>query len=284
MKRTIRNRVGEFVRPCFVAILIAGLSTPATADEEGDGWFENWWGEPWHVNANIYGWLPDAPADITVLDETIELPESLGTILDDLNAMFMGEFEAHKGRVSLFVSPIYYDGTDKEHFTGPLGDQRRLKLKERVWLVDYGAGFDVATWNLGESVNSPTLTLTPYFGGRHMHDNLRIFVEPGALFAGVNFQTTISFDTPIVGAKGALKINDRWSLGLEGDTGVWDSSEVEETWQWMSVLAYHFKIKSRSAQLFLGYRKLKLELETTDVGVEVEIKGPLIGFGMEFGG
>jgi len=56
----------------------------------------------------VYGWLPDAPADIKVKDQSIGLPESVDTILDSLNYVIMAEFEVHKGRLGLFVSPVYF--------------------------------------------------------------------------------------------------------------------------------------------------------------------------------
>lgn len=284
MLSKIWGRVGSmFFRFILVGCLLSGLSAHVFAAEAGNGWLKNWWDEPWRFNAKVYGWLPDAPADIYVNDhQAIGLPESVETIVDSANALFMGEFEVHKGRLGLFVSPVYYDGSDKTDFRGPLGEKRKLDVQERLWLVDYGAGFDALSWNLGEGADSPTFTLTPFAGFRYFHDRIKMDVPSGAVFPGVRFRTTININTPIVGLKGYFKYNNRWSLGAEFDHGVWDDDEVNRTWQWMTMLTYHFDIKSVSSQLFLGYREVKLDIENGDVAVEVNVKGPVIGLGVSF--
>ncbi|MGB5542534.1 MAG: hypothetical protein WBO15_03960 [Gammaproteobacteria bacterium] len=57
----------------------------------------------------------------------------------------------------------------------------------------------------------------------------------------------------------------------------------DETWQYIGTLNYHFAIKGVSTEVFVGYRKLKLDLENDageDLEIDVELKGPVIGFGV----
>ncbi|MGB5209786.1 MAG: hypothetical protein WBP60_04610 [Gammaproteobacteria bacterium] len=279
-----RRSIAQLSTLVFSSVSLCGLPMLASAAESGGNWLDNWWQQPWSGDARVYGWLVDAPAGIRVNGQpAADLPESLDTVLDSANALFMGEFAFQKGRIGLFADVIYYDGTDKTSRTGPLGEQRKVEVKERVWLVEYGAGFELVNWNLGERDNSPTLTLSPYAGFRYFHDPIRVTVPPGPVFPGVNVKRTVEINTPLVGAKALLTLSDRWTLAAGGDYGVWDDGEVDETWQYIGTLNYHFAIKGVSTEVFVGYRKLKLDLENDageDLEIDVELKGPVIGFGV----
>jgi hypothetical protein len=48
------------------------------------------------------------------------------------------------------------------------------------------------------------------------------------------------------------------------------------------MVGYHFKIGDVSSQLFAGYRYLHLNYEDDPLKVEVDVKGPLVGIGVEF--
>ena len=130
----------------LVALGLIGAPVFALADDQpgvGDA--------PWLFKAKVYGWLPEAPAAITVnQQEVANLPESLDTIIDDMTVAFMGEFELHKGPLSFFVSAVYFDGEDDSHFTGLAGERRQVTIKEDIWLIDYGVGWEFGPWKLGE--------------------------------------------------------------------------------------------------------------------------------------
>jgi hypothetical protein len=111
----------KIIQAVLAGVLLAVTATGALAAEsntdpaaESGGWL----GGPWHFSALIYGWLPHAPADITYRQhEVANLPEDLSTILDSLQMTAMLEFEAHKGRLGFFVSPVYYKGKYNQDFS-----------------------------------------------------------------------------------------------------------------------------------------------------------------------
>jgi hypothetical protein len=145
----------------LAALLLVGVSTMSSAAQEGQGWRD----APWRFSAKIYGWLPEAPADIFIdQDEVASLPESTDNILDDLKMTAMFELDAHKGPLGFFVSPVYYKGKATEHFTGLVGEKRKLTLKETVWAIDYGVGYEIGQWHLGKAADSPTVTVEPFVG------------------------------------------------------------------------------------------------------------------------
>ena len=85
----------------------------------------------------------------------------------------MFELEAHKGPLGFFISPGFYDGKASEHFRGPAGESRKVTLKEDVWAIDYGIGYEIGQWRLGEAADSPTLTVEPFVGGLYLCDKIK---------------------------------------------------------------------------------------------------------------
>jgi hypothetical protein len=194
----------------------------------------------------------------------------------------MFELEVHKGRLGFFVSPVYYKGEANERFEGPLGESRKLTVKEKVWIVDYGVGWDLGPWKLGTGAGTPTLTVSPFVGARYFHDPIEMKVSPFLEGQNLDETITVEFNTPFVGAKAAVKLSERWGFAVEGDYGVLNDSKVDKTWQFMGAVNYHFKIKDVASHVVVGYRYLYLDLENKTLEVEVDIRGPLVGFGVEF--
>ena len=263
----------------LAALLLIGVSTMLSAAQAGQGWRD----APWRFNAKIYGWLPEAPATIKIdQEEVANLPESLDNILDDLKMAAMFELEAHKGPLGFFVSPVYYKGKDTEHFTGLAGENRKFTLEESVWAIDYGVAYEIGQWRLGESADSPTVTVEPFVGGLYFRDKIKIEVNPGLFDIGLDINKTIRFNTPIIGVNTLWRFNDRWSLRVSGNYGGFHVSDVNRTYQGIGLLGYHFKMGKVPSQVYVGYRYLHLDYEDDPLEIEVDVKGPLVGLGWEF--
>ncbi len=260
----------------LAGFLLAGTPAILSAAEADTGVSD----ARWVFKANIYGWLPDAPVNILVDQMVVaNLPEQLDDILDGLKMASMTEFELNKGPLQFFVSPLFYNGSASKDFAGPTGQNRTVRVKEKVWLVDYGVGWKFGPWNMTKDADSPTITVGPIVGARYFHDPIRLDVAPGVLDQGLNIKTTVEFNTPFAGLEAAVKFSDKWSLGIEGDYGVFDTSEVKKTYQAVGIVSYQFKIKDTPSQFFVGYRYLRIELVDGPLELDVEVKGPLLGIG-----
>jgi hypothetical protein len=267
-----------------VALLVLTSTAVLAQDQQKEK--EGVMNSPWRFKAVVYGWLPSAPVKIFRDGEQVgELPESLDTILDSLDFTLMFELEAHKGPLGFYLSPVYYKGTFNKDFEGPLGQPNTFTLKEKAWLVDYGVGWDIPSWKLGEGADASTLTVTPFIGFRYFRDKITTRVKPGPGGEPLESVTTPSFNTPVVGVKAAVKFDERWTLAVAGDWGVWDDDLVNDTYQYLGAVSYNYLIKEKvPARVLLGYRFVHLDLENdiNGVGIEVDIKGPFIGFGVNF--
>ncbi len=266
-------------RIAFLAVLMLAGPSAASAVEEDPS---HGWKGPWRFNANFYGWLPRAPVTIKVDGVDVgSAPETLDNIIDDLEMTAMLEGEVHKGAFGIFISPIYYEGKDKEGFRGPLGEKRNLTLEENVWLVKYGASYDLGPWHLGKHDDSPTVVLQPYVGGYYFRDEIKVKINPGAFDIGVDVDDTLRFNTPMVGFNTLWDFSKRWSARIGGAYGGWDVDDVDSIYEMIGLGTYHFKMGKASSHAFLGYRYIHLRYEK-EVEISVDIQGPLMGIGWDF--
>ena len=215
---------------------------------------------PWRFGVDIYGWLPKAPATIKIDGhEVANLPESFDNIIDSLDMAAMLRFDAHKGPLGFFASPIYYKGDYSEHFTGLLGERRKFELSEKVWLIDYGVSYEIGRWDIGDKSGSRTATLEPYAGFRFLHDKIKIDVDPGRIENGVRVRKTISTNAPIIGLQSRWRLSDRWSLYVSGDYGGFNVDGMDNTYQGIGTVNYHFKWGKVAYKAYAGYRYTHLE-------------------------
>lgn len=268
-------------------LLVTAGSSNAFAQEKSTVWKEPSWSDPWEFRVNLYGWLPDAPATISVGDTTlVDAPESLGTILDSLNVTAMFELEAHKGPLAIFANSIYYDGTYDDNLTGVIsGQERRYTLDEKVWAIRYGVGYTFGPWKLGEEANAPGMTLTPWAGAFYFHDDWDLRADPlDAVFDGFSTGGLVKFHTPMVGFTPRIQFNDRWYLNSSFSYGGWDTDGVDHIYDLLANAGYRFKMKGLDAKAFIGYRYLYFEWDDEDVGstVKLRVRGPYIGIGWTF--
>ncbi len=151
----------KFTVTFLVAFLFIGTSTALSAEQEPTGWRE----APWRFNFSIWGWIPEAPADIKLGPVEEDLPEDLGTILDSLQFAAMLDLKVHKGRFGAYVTPIILFLDYKDSVQGPL-QKHKLEIKESAILMDFGLSFEIGRWHLQKDHDYPLLTVEPFVGAR----------------------------------------------------------------------------------------------------------------------
>lgn len=273
----------DFLKFFVLSLVVCGIlgtgTTKSFAQSEG-----NQWSDPWRFNVNIYGWLPDAPATIAVDgNEVVDVPEDLDTVLDSLEMAAMFELEAHKGPLVFFTNTIYYKGDYDENFTGPItGLAKNYDLEEEVWAIKYGLGYDLGTWNLGESDDSPTISLTPWGGAFYFHDDYSLDITPAGDPLSGNTSGTYDFNTPMAGLAARTIFSERWYLYLNYGYGGWEVDSVDEVYDFIGSVGYLFKMGGVSTKAFAGYRYLHIDRDASDIALEVDVKGPFFGIGWAF--
>jgi hypothetical protein len=231
----------------------------------------------WHFDINVYGWAPDIPVDIESNHGNTNLPEKLDKIVDSLQWGFMGEFRARRGPLGVYVAPIGLGLKDDEKFQGPI-QEHKVSIEETVFIVDFGAFYQVGRWRLGEAPDSVAVTVEPFVGALWAHDNIKLNFSPGG-----NEHGQIRFLAPVVGLRMFWELTDRWDLRLSGNYGGFDVDNLEETYDMTGTVAYRFTMWGASSRLYVGYRYLNLHYDKrSDVELDVTAKGPLLGIGWSF--
>lgn len=273
----------RLVKISILFVVVCGFfcagATPALAQSEGRSW-----SDPWQFRVNLYGWLPDAPATISVDGkEVIDVPEDLDTILDSLDITAMFELEAQKGPLVFFANNVYYQGTYDENFTGPITSlPKEYELEEEVWAIKYGVGYELGPWDLGGSDESPKITLIPWGGAFYFHDDWSLEIKPqGAPLSGKT-SGTYELHTPMAGLGSRVHLSEKWYLNLSYGYGGWDVDDVDEVYDFIGNIGYRFKMWDVATKVFAGYRYLHLEREAQDVNLDLTAKGPFFGIGWEF--
>ncbi len=283
---------GEVAVPATQARSASPMTPPA------DTTANPWWGgavdvtpkpwlrgtgeEPWRFVAAMYGWLPDAPAEINLGPVDSTLPEDLGTILDSLQMAFMLDFEARKGRFGGYVAPIFVWLKDDDNFVQGPFQQHQIILDEGVYLIDFGLSYEVGQWSLWNRpdwvVSSPALAVEPFFGARSLIDDITLTLKPGG-----DVTPELSFITPVIGLNTFWDLTDRFNLRIKGDYGGWGVDGVKRTYDAVALVGYRFKPRENlDINVFAGYRYLYIHYKAV-AEIKVAIKGAFIGLAFEFG-
>ena len=236
----------------------------------------------WRFRVALNGWLPT-----TILIDGMSaggggtVEESSGWFFESLKYYVPIDLQARKGPFGAFVAPIVIGLEDSEHFTGPLGERRKVTVEEEVFLMDFGLSFELGRWHLGKGADSPTVTVESTFGGRALLDDISLKINAGPVSSSRTESVNVDFAAPVLGLRTVWDLTERWAVSLEGDYGGFDVDHLDETWNAEGFLGYRFKIYGVSSIVFAGYRYLYIDY-SKEAEIEVKIHGPALGLGVYF--
>ena len=266
-----------------LAFAAALVGSPAAAQEATAG--------DWKFRAQIYGWFPTLASESTFSDPNGGGSTSLdaGDYLDALRFVFMGTFEARKGRLGLLTDYIYLDfdaekgGSRDLSFSGPLGlitlpadASADVNLRLRGW-----------AWGLAGTyalVEKPGYEMQLVGGVRLLKiDTTLDWSLRGNVASLPQFTRTSAYTSKesvwdaIVGAKGALRFGDgnRWFAPYYVDIG---TGQSDLTWQAMGGVGYAFSW----GEVLGAYRHLDYKFGQ-DTGLKsISFSGPAIAVGFRW--
>jgi hypothetical protein len=233
--------------------------------------FERTLEEPWRFRVTPFGWAP-SEVDFHVKDGQTDEHASLS--LDDLASALKGAAEVRgevrKGPFGAFVSMMAME------LNADVGNRISIDVDDTVFLWDYGLTYEVGRWNLGDTPESPAVTVEPFAGGRTLRDSIRINV------LGRTTNVELDFTTPVVGLKTFWDLDKNWNFILVGDYGGFDVDDVHETWQITAVVGYRFEMFGLPTNFMAGYRKLFIDYRKNGAELEIDVHGPIVGLAIDF--
>jgi hypothetical protein len=269
----------------FFAVLTLGITlaaAPASADDLTAG--------DWKFRAQLYGWFPSVSGQTTFPASTGGGTANLDAedYLDNLRFVFMGSFEARKGKLGVLTDYIYLDfdseaaGTRALTISGPLG----------VVSVPADVGADVNlrlrgwAWSLlgtYAAIEKPQYEMQWLGGVRYLKIDTtvdwRFRGNIGSLppFA-VTGASTVKSDVwdAIIGAKGRMKFGDgNWFAPYYIDVG---TGQSDLTWQAMIGVGYSFSW----GEILGAYRHLDYDFGSDNGMKDLSFSGPAIAFGFRW--
>ena len=194
----------------------------------------------WQLSAAVYLWGAGIGGHTA---SGSEVDVSFKDLFNNLNAGFMGSFEARKDKWLVLTDLVYLDvSADKNaKATVPVGPgigpgPVPVEIKTEVDVSLKGAVFQLAG---GYSlISDGPLKLDLLAGARFLDLDSDISVDLSALERNRKIKASESGNVwdGIVGVKGMYALNQRWSLPYYADIG---TGESDFTWQVAAGVAYH---------------------------------------------
>jgi hypothetical protein len=250
----------------FIAALGA-ITTLVAPDRAGaQNLFEGWT----QGAVTIYGWVPGIEgAQEGPNGEPIVSLDSVG-ILDVLDFAFMGTAEIRRDRVGLVFDLEYADlgadGTARGAII-PGAEPASASVDTTLLMATGAAAYRV--------VEEERAWLDVYGGLRFFNVDADFTARIPALGFRTDRSASVDWVDGIVGLRGRAPLGDRLGVtGLVdvGGFGIGSSSDL--TWQVQATLDYSFTERFVGR---LGYRYMSIDYDTSDLKLDIDLSGPLVG-------
>ncbi len=238
--------------------------------------------EQWQFRASIYGWFPDISGKTAFLDETdgAEFEIGIDQILDNLEAVFMGTFEARRGRWGIWTDAVYMNVADSKTGTRegtiggtpiPIGASADLDLDLKSWVWTLAGYYRV--------IEQPGRTLDTLVGLRYLDVDQKINWDItgniGSIpIPGRSGKARADLDNwdAIIGIRGrfAFGANHAWFVPYYLDVGTGDS---DLTWQGVAGFGYAF----RWGEVIAAWRYMEYDLPEDKAIADMNFNGPALG-------
>lgn len=229
----------------------------------------------WQFGLDLYIWVPSISGELLFTPPLPSQDVSVGVdqLIDALQMVFMGSFEARKGSWSGFTDLVYMDlkGDKSKSVTVPDGTSQiqvdgDLEFKSWVWTL-------AGAYTPWRSQNS---YLDLFAGARLLALDTELQLSgAGPLGRDQNLSQSAEYWDGIIGLKGRMGINDHWFVPYYADVGTGDT---ELTWQMAAGIGYGFGW----GDIILDYRHLEYSQDGKDLLQDLALSGGRLGFVFRF--
>jgi len=223
--------------------------------------------ETWEWGGALYLWGAGIGGTTAEGDD---IDVSFNDIIDNLDMAFMGMLQAQKDKWTLLADVNYLGLSDDQKSTANLIGQpvsTKLDVELKSWIVTAAAAYQVH--------ETDTTRLDILGGGRYLYMDADLDFKIPAIPLREKYSDSGSVLDAIVGARGEVRLNDKWYVNYHVDVG---TGESDVTWQALAGLNYRFS----KVDAAFGYRYLKWEFDDDDTFDELDISGPYAGIRFSF--
>ncbi|MCG8054950.1 MAG: hypothetical protein JAY94_04650 [Candidatus Thiodiazotropha endolucinida] len=225
--------------------------------------------DQWHYTGAVYLW--GASLGGRTLNGS-EAEVEFSQLIDSLEMGFMGAFEARKGMYSIFTDMIYLDfaASDTANLSIPVGPvqlpvKTATELDQTVKILTLGGGYEI--YAAGHN------RLDLIGGLRYFDIDMDLYMALESLGPG---QSRTVSESPtswngIVGLKGRTSLSEHWYLPYNIDVG---TGESKLTWHASAGIGFQ---AGNAWDLWLLYRHLELDLDSTRLIDKIDMSGPTMG-------
>ncbi len=218
----------------------------------------------WRVDFSPYVFLSvSVSGDSTVAGQTISIDLDTSDILDLLSFALAGRTEIWKGDFGLILD-LYYvnlDAGGNVETPGPLPINVGVNVDMRQFYLDGLGSYRVI--NQPYNADGDVWSLDVMGGIRYNYLRQEVPVSVGG-GPGPGGATTLGgSDTwvdPMVGARVAMVLNERWTAGVRGDIGGFGVSDADLQWSVTGAFDYR---PWETTSLKFGWRAYSIDMATT---------------------
>ena len=230
-------------------------------------------GDGWQFSVTPYMWAVSVDSKVTIGNYSTSSTMTFSDIWNDLQIAGEIHLEARKGKFGFFLDPTYLKLQQDSTFTGTRNGAtpppvRDLTLAADMWLVEFGAFYQVGKWSVGG--NGRSLSVDVLGGGCYWY--LHGSLDTSSL---VNPTSTNHFVDPIVGATLRADLTEKLMVYLRGDIGGFG---VGSDFSWNGAALFGYRITPAVTAL-LGYRMLYLDYKagSSRARYDITMQGPIGG-------
>jgi len=215
---------------------------------------------------SLYGWLP-------TLDGTLKfkIPNDPNdkvnvSVIDSLDAVFMGAYEVRKEKWSFSADFIYLKMSGE---TQVLNSKVTLDMELKAKLFGFYGGYNL--------VQTDKTDLNFIVGMRYFGLDIDASLNGGIMdmVNGIKLSPSIESYDAVFGFKGEYTINEHWYLPYQFDIGTGDS---DLTWQANASIAYRFGW----GDVVATYRYIHYDKKDSTLINDFDLQGPKLGVVFHF--
>jgi hypothetical protein len=253
-------------------LVLMGLCLPAYAESESFG------SDEWQFTVIPYLWASGLEGDVKVGGQQSSIDLSFSDILEDLDFAGMVQIEARKGRVGLFLNPLYMKLSSEEDFA--VGSvQFDVDVETSMASVEFGGFYRLAEYIVSDEKGERVLFFDVLGGGRYVYLDSEIDIS--VLGRGVKTDKTEEWVDPFIGGRARADLTPRWFIHARADIGGFGIGNTSDA-AWNALAGFGYQLNERTA-ILAGYRALSIDYDGGgNFELDVTFSGPVVGVAIEF--